>query len=199
PSGTTLTAPTDGTLKQLRDVGGGIVARLINGQFTQFFMHLSSVLGSGKIKQGESFARTGNSGKWTTGAHLHYQVEKGHSAYVTNKNTVDPNQFLRGISGGAGAATGSFRTHIAKALQLNGLPVTQPYINAWSQQIQTESGGNPRAIQQIRDINSGGNEARGLVQVIPPTFNAYKLPGMNNIFNPLDNLAAGINYAKNRY
>ena len=199
PSGTTLTAPTDGTLKQLRDVGGGIVARLINGQFTQFFMHLSSVLGSGKIKQGEPFARTGNSGKWTTGAHLHYQVEKGHSAYVTNRNTVDPNQFLRGISGGAGAATGSFRTHIAKALQLNGLPVTQPYINAWSKQIQTESGGNPRAIQQIRDINSGGNEARGLVQVIPPTFNAYKLPGMNDIFNPLHNLAAGINYAKNRY
>ena len=199
PSGTTLTAPTDGTLKQLRDVGGGIVARLINGQFTQFFMHLSSVLGSGKIKQGEPFARTGNSGKWTTGAHLHYQVEKGHSDYVTNKNTVDPDQFLRGITGGGAAATGSFRPQIAKALQLNGLPTNKAYIDAWSRQVQSESSGNPRAVQRVIDINSGGNEARGLVQVIPPTFNAYKHPGMNDIYNPLHNLAAGINYAKNRY
>ena len=199
PSGTTLTAPTDGTLKQLRDVGGGIVARLINGQFTQFFMHLSTVLGSGKIKQGQPFARTGNSGKWTTGAHLHYQVEKGHSAYVTNKNTVDPDQFLRGITGGGAAATGSFRPQIAKALQLNGLPANKAYIDAWSRQVQSESSGNPRAVQRVIDINSGGNEARGLVQVIPPTFNAYKHPGMNDIYNPLHNLAAGINYAKNRY
>src|SRR5699024_6623879 len=179
PSGTTLTAPTDGTLKQLRDVGGGIVARLINGQFTQFFMHLSSVLGSGKIKQGEPFARTDNSGKWTTGAHLHYQVEKGHSAYVTNKNTVDHNQFLRGITGGGAAATGSFRPQIAKALQLNGLPANKAYIDAWSRQVQSESSGNPRAVQRVIDVNSGGNEARGLVQVSPPTFNAYTHPGMN--------------------
>jgi SLT domain-containing protein len=89
---------------------------------------------------------------------------------------------------------------IIQALRLVGLPTTPAYVSRWDRQIDTESGGNPRAVQQIHDINSIlGRRALGLVQVIPPTFDAYSLPGMNDIFNPLHNLAAGMNYAKNRY
>ncbi|WP_373761375.1 transglycosylase SLT domain-containing protein, partial [Jeotgalibaca porci] len=69
-------------------------------------------------------------------------------------------------------------------------------------QIKTESGGNEKAIQSsgVKDVNYyTGNLARGLVQVIPPTFNAYAFPGHNNPFNGSHSLLAGMNYAKNRY
>ena len=199
PVGTILTAPTAGTVSSINDHGGGLVARLVSGKFTQFFMHLQDILKTGPVKQGDQFAKTGNSGAWTTAPHLHYQVERGLSKYVTNKNTIAPQDFLRGVTGHAGAVKGSWTPQVISALKQNGLPTSKAYVDAWNRQIQSESSGNPNAIQQIRDINSGGNEARGLVQVIPPTFNAYKLPGMNNIMNPLHNLAAGMNYAKNRY
>ncbi|PWA08663.1 hypothetical protein DCC39_14590 [Pueribacillus theae] len=66
-------------------------------------------------------------------------------------------------------------------------------------QMKTESGGNPRAIN-LWDINAKrGTPSKGLMQVIDPTFQAYKMPGFNNIWNPLDNILASIRYAVARY
>ena len=62
-----------------------------------------------------------------------------------------------------------------------------------------ESGGDPNIVQQIQDQNSGGNEARGLMQVIPPTFKANMEPGHGNIYDPVDNILASINYTLKRY
>lgn len=62
-----------------------------------------------------------------------------------------------------------------------------------------ESGGDPNIIQQIKDQNSGGNEARGLMQVIPPTFRQYQEPGYGNILDPVHNILASINYTLARY
>ena len=62
-----------------------------------------------------------------------------------------------------------------------------------------ESGGDPNIVQQVQDVNSGGNEARGLMQVIPPTFKANMEPGHGNIFDPVDNILASINYTLKRY
>jgi phage-related minor tail protein/SLT domain-containing protein len=66
-------------------------------------------------------------------------------------------------------------------------------------QMQTESGGNPRAIN-LWDINAKrGIPSKGLMQVIDPTFRAYAMPGHNDIWNPLDNILASIRYAVSRY
>lgn len=99
PTGTVLKATNTGTVSRMSDTGGGLVAKLLTGKFTQFFLHLSSILKTGKVKQGEAFAKTGNSGQWTTGPHLHYQVEKGNSPWVTNRNTIDPEKYLKGLKG----------------------------------------------------------------------------------------------------
>lgn len=50
-------------------------------------------------------------------------------------------------------------------------------VNKLLRQIQTESGGDPHAWQQIHDRNSGGNEARGLLQFAGSTWAADALPG----------------------
>lgn len=90
---------------------------------------------------------------------------------------------------------------IANALSMNGLPTSDAYVNAWLRQVQTESSGNPLAVQNgYIDVNTlHGDLAKGLLQVISSTFAAYRFPGHDNIFNPLDNALAAINYAKHVY
>ncbi|AEL17748.1 endolysin [Mycobacterium phage Turbido] len=44
---------------------------------------------------------------------------------------------------------------------------------AWAHLIMRESSGNPTIIQQIHDVNSGGNEAEGLFQITPRTWLAH--------------------------
>jgi len=89
--------------------------------------------------------------------------------------------------------------NIAKiALMLNNLPDSMAGQVLF--QMRTESGGNPNAIN-LWDINAQrGDPSRGLMQVIGSTFAAYHVPGTsNNIYDPLANIAAAINYAKHVY
>ncbi|GAA0903203.1 transglycosylase SLT domain-containing protein [Streptomyces thermoalcalitolerans] len=66
--------------------------------------------------------------------------------------------------------------------------------------IMRESSGNPYAINNW-DINArNGIPSKGLLQVIPPTFRAYHVPGTSwNIYDPVANITAAANYAAHRY
>ncbi|WP_204205909.1 tape measure protein [Mammaliicoccus sciuri] len=194
PEGTVLTAPTAGKVSKISDYGGGTIAKLLSGNFTQFFMHLKDVLKTGRVKQGEKFAVTGNSGHWTTGAHLHYQVEKGNSPYVTNKNTIDPEKFLAG-SGGANKSASKWRSDIIRAGKEMKANLKGSEISGIIAQIQRESNGNASIVQdsRLKDGNSGANLARGLLQYLPSTFKAYAMKGKQNINNGYHQLLAFFN------
>ncbi|MFC7845039.1 transglycosylase SLT domain-containing protein [Streptomyces sp. NPDC001046] len=63
-----------------------------------------------------------------------------------------------------------------------------------------ESSGNPRAINNW-DINAiNGIPSKGLLQVIPPTFAHWHVPGTSwDIYDPVANITAACNYAADKY
>lgn len=81
---------------------------------------------------------------------------------------------------------------IWKAAKEMGLSPSGSFIRMLQATIQSESGGR-NIVQQIHDINSGGNEARGILQYTPGTFMHYAMPGHTNIMNPYDQLLAFFN------
>jgi phage tail tape measure protein, TP901 family, core region len=107
--------------------------------------------------------------------------------------------------GSQGSPTGSgvqrWAGQVKQALAANGLSTSQDMIDRVLRQIASESSGNEKAVQgNIGDINNiTGDLAKGLMQTISATFNAYKFPGHGDIFNGYDNLLAALNYAKSRY
>lgn len=95
---------------------------------------------------------------------------------------------------------GSLQDQVAQALQMAGFPASDA--TQYLQLIQNESGGNPAAVNP-NAINYGGGygmeNATGLTQMMPTTFQAYAVPGHDNIMNPLDNMLADLNYIKANY
>lgn len=97
------------------------------------------------------------------------------------------------------AGVEQWRSLAIKALKMEG-QYTPANLNAMLRQIQTESGGNPNAVNNW-DINAQrGDPSRGLLQTISATFRAYARPGYDkNMVDPLSNMLASIRYAVSRY
>lgn len=97
------------------------------------------------------------------------------------------------------AGVEQWRELAKRALQMEG-QYSDANLERLLYQMQTESGGNPNAINNW-DINAiNGTPSKGLMQVIDPTFRAYARPGFDsNIWDPLSNMLASIRYAVSRY
>lgn len=197
PFGTTINATNSGQLGELHNFGGGLVARLLTGQFTLFFMHLSKILKHGKVQAGEPIAKTGNSGNWTTGPHLHFQVEKGRHNDITNQNTVNPLKWLKGHGGGkvGGSGSANARRAIQRAQSILGGRYKSSYITEQMMRVaKRESNFQADAVNNW-DINARmGDPSKGMFQMIGSSFRAYAKPGHGNILNPTDEAISAMRY-----
>ncbi|MCY0943497.1 transglycosylase SLT domain-containing protein, partial [Streptomyces antarcticus] len=94
------------------------------------------------------------------------------------------------------------RSHANRTNRVHAMPlVSGP---KWSDGLATiirrESGGNVRAVNNSDSNAKAGTPSKGLAQVIDPTFRAYHQAGTSwDIFDPVANIAAAINYIKARY
>lgn len=200
-----IQTPLEGKAETRRTASGFGTHVVVKAKpYDAYFGHMSKwkVKNGQHVTPGDVIGISGNTGS-SSGPHLHYEMNKHGFGSMTG-HSIDPVKWLKshnGSKGGGSKAANKWKPEIKQALKANGLPTTSAYVNAWIRQIQTESGGNAGAVQgNIGDINNRtGNLARGLLQVIPPTFAANKLPGHGNIMNGLDNAMAAINYAKKRY
>ncbi|MGY4101057.1 transglycosylase SLT domain-containing protein [Nocardia sp. R16R-3T] len=143
-------------------------------------------------------------------------------ATTTISNSSKPS-YVSGNHAGSGSATSSGSSHSGSATSYN-VPTTMPTGDQkkWIEEaikalrekgynisdgdaaiiaaiIEKESGGDPNAINLWDSNAAAGIPSKGLMQTIDPTFNAYKLPGHDDIWNPVDNIIAGSRYAIERY
>lgn len=160
-----------------------------NYAFEKFPSKIAYVITNGRVRDRMGLSGIGSSGQWTN------WPDGDHFDHIHLNGSMGSGDIFNGGVGGSGVAR--WRSYVSKALKMNGLPATAAYINAWMSQIQTESGGNEKAIGGNDGLAEGN--AIGLLQTKPGTFAANAFPGHGNIMNGFDNMLAAINYAKKRY
>lgn len=140
-------------------------------------------------------------GEGTMGGILSGVVENtvgGIAGWVSDKLNVFDWGSDSGGSGGAGGAE-RWRDTASQALQMKSM-LSPVVLDSLMRRMNQESGGNPRAINNWDSNAAAGMPSKGLMQVIPPTFNAYAEPGYaSDIYDPLSNILASINYTKSAY
>ena len=108
---------------------------------------------------------------------------------------------LFGGGGGGGSAPGNVQRWlptVMEALSLTGQPLS--LAQTMLRRLNQESGGNAHAINLWDSNAKMGTPSKGLMQVIDPTFQAYRLKSLSgDIYNPLANMVASIRYAVSRY
>lgn len=124
-------------------------------------------------------------------------IVKGLGAVDVKKFAEKQAGSLAAAFSGLGAVGGNVSQWLQAAMMITGVPSS--WLGPLGIIAQKESGGNPRAINLWDSNAKKGTPSKGLMQTIDPTFNAYKKPGMNDIWNPIHNAVAAINYIKSRY
>lgn len=199
PAGTPIPSPITGEVLQswfspYKPSGGNEVQIFADG-FTHILMHMLN--GSRKVKKGDRvtagqiIGKVGNTGN-SFGDHLHWQVNKGRG-YMRNEDSIDPELWARKYAKSS-SGKGTWTNQIKKAASKMGAKVNNQDISDIMSLINKESSGNETVVQHgYVDRNTGGNEARGLLQYTPGTFAGYKVPGYGNILSGYDQLLAFFN------
>lgn len=133
---------------------------------------------------------TGASGQWTA------WPDGDHFDHIHLNGLLGVGNIFK-----VGSSTGveRWRSVAIKALKMTG-QYNSANLNALLHQMQTESNGNPKAINNWDSNAAAGIPSKGLMQVIDTTFRSYALPPYNkDIYDPLSNILASIRYTLSRY
>ncbi|RIM19111.1 phage tail tape measure protein [Staphylococcus chromogenes] len=166
--------------------GYGNWVKIVQGALEVIYAHLSKhKLKTGqKVKIGDIVGISGDTG-FSTGPHLHYEMRR-------NGRHFNPLPWLKKNNGG-GKTKGGWAGNIRRAASRMKVRVSNGDVQDILKLIQTESGGRESIIQQIVDINTGANRARGLLQYTPGTFAGYRVKGAGNIMSGMHQLLAFFN------
>ena len=197
PIGTPVKAVADGKVSKVwNDYGGGNSIEVQVGKgLWNWYMHLSKILAKRgqKVSAGDVIGKSGDTGNFVRGAHLHFQLNKGdHSG---NDTAINPEKWLKSLSSGKSKAAKKWAPDIKKAAKRMKVNLSNKELQGIIAQIQRESNGNAGVTQgNIGDINNlRGTPAQGLLQYVPSTFKSYAVKGHKNIKNGYDQLLAFFN------
>ncbi|MGG0687447.1 transglycosylase SLT domain-containing protein [Bacillus safensis] len=124
-------------------------------------------------------------------------VVKGLDSVDVKKFAENQAGSLIGAFSGMGASGLNIKQWLMAAIMATGTSMS--WLPGLMTIAQHESRGNPRAINLWDSNAKKGTPSKGLMQTIGTTFNANKGKGMNDIWNPIHNAVAAINYIKGRY
>ncbi|EHU8852758.1 peptidoglycan endopeptidase EnpA [Enterococcus faecalis] len=195
PTGTPIPAQYPGLVDWVQSSSIGLgehVGVKVANNLWAMYGHMSRIRAKmgDKVKAGQIVGDVGSSG-WSTGPHVHYELRKGGP----NGQHVNPDTY-GGAAGGVAVGAAGWGPQVRKAAKQMNQQVSDAEVNGILAQIQRESSGNQSIIQSsaVWDVNTAsGNPARGLLQYIPQTFDAYKVRGYENIMNGFHQLMAFFN------
>lgn len=161
-----------------------------NYAFEKFPSKIAYVITNGRVRDRSGMSGTGASGQWIA------WPDGDHFDHIHLNGLLGAGNIFKG-----GSSTGveRWRSVAIKALKMTG-QYNSANLNALLHQMQTESNGNPKAINNWDSNAAAGIPSKGLMQVIDPTFRSYALPPYNkDIYDPLSNILASIRYTLGRY
>lgn len=165
-----------------------------NYAFENFASKVGYVITNGKVRDRSGTSGQGSSGQWTR------WPDNDHYDHVHINGLLGAGDIGKG--GGGSSDSGGWRNQIVRASNLMKQNATSSEINGILAQIQRESSGNEKITQSsaVWDVNTAsGNPAKGLLQYIPQTFAAYKVPGYGDILTGFHQLMAFFNNSNWRY
>lgn len=171
-----------------------------NYAFEKFPSDVAYVITQNKVRDRKGTSGTGVHNEWrpwTDGDHydhLHISGMK-HAGDVFKAGSNEGGK----VNFNASAGVEQWRNLAIKALKMEG-QYSAGNLGSLLFQMQTESGGNPNAINLWDSNAAAGHPSKGLLQTIDSTFKAYARPGYDkNVYDPLSNILASIRYAVARY